>query len=130
VAYGQGGARFLGATFDPSGLYRLNAVMRWLSSIGEDCATMKIRCDALQESFIALASASPHPEWQVIEPDPDRRGRFIALRTPRASAIDQALKERGVIVDHRGDILRIGFGIYQDESDVARLVATLAQLQA
>lgn len=130
VAYGQGGARFLGATFDPSGLYRLNAVMRWLSSIGEDCVTMKSRCDALQERFIALASASPHPEWQVIEPDPDRRGRFIALRTPRAGAIDQALREQGVIVDHRGDILRIGFGIYQDESDVARLAATLAQLQA
>jgi kynureninase len=66
----------------------------------------------------------------VIEPDPDRRGRFIALRTSRAGAIDQALREQGVIVDHRGDILRIGFGIYQDESDVARLAATLAQLQA
>jgi kynureninase len=130
VAYGKGGARFLGATFDPSGLYRLNAVMRWLSSIGEDGATMTRRCAALQENFLALAGASPHPDWQVIEPDPLRRGRFIALRTPRAGAIDQALKERGVIVDHRGDILRIGFGIYQHESDVARLAATLAQLQA
>jgi len=130
VAYGRGGARFLGATFDPSGLYRLNAVMRWLSSIGEDCATMTDRCAALQETFLAQAGMSSVPAWHVIEPDPARRGRFLALRTPRAGAIDQALKQKGVIVDHRGDILRIGFGIYQDQSDVARLVTTLAQLQA
>ncbi|MFN9356337.1 MAG: aminotransferase class V-fold PLP-dependent enzyme [Alphaproteobacteria bacterium] len=130
VAYGRGGARFLGATFDPSGLLRLNAVKRWLSSIGEDGATMTGRCTTLQEEFLAQAASSPVPAWQLIEPDPARRGRFLALRTPRAGNIDQALKQKGVIVDHRGDILRIGFGIYQDPSDVARLVATLAQLQA
>lgn len=130
VAYGSGGARFLGATFDPSGLYRLNAVMRWLSSIGEDGATMTGRCATLQETFLALAGKAPVPAWQLIEPDPARRGRFLALRTPRAGAIDQALKQKGVIVDHRGDILRIGFGIYQDPSDVARLVSSLAQIQA
>lgn len=130
VAYGSGGARFLGATFDPSGLYRLNAVMRWLSSIGEDCATMTGRCAALQETFLAHASTSPVPAWQLIEPDALQRGRFLALRTAHAGAIQQALKHKGVIVDHRADILRIGFGIYQDQSDVARLVATLVQLQA
>lgn len=128
VAYGPGGARFLGATFDPSGLYRLNAVMRWLGTIGEDDATMTAHAAALQQAFLALTQGRGYPAWDVVEPDPSRRGRFLALRTPRAGAIDAALKAQAVIVDHRADILRIGFGIYQVESDVARLADLLARL--
>jgi selenocysteine lyase/cysteine desulfurase len=29
----------------------------------------------------------------------------------------------------RGDVLRIGFGIYQDEGDVDRLLETLGELE-
>jgi len=128
VAYGPGGSRFLGATFDPSGLYRLNAVMRWLDEIRQDCTTMTAHCTALQQQFLARLATSPHPAWKLIEPDPARRGRFLAFRTPKAPAIDEGLKARRVIVDHRGDILRIGFGLYQVESDLDRLVGALASL--
>jgi selenocysteine lyase/cysteine desulfurase len=34
----------------------------------------------------------------------------------------------GVITDYRADRLRIGFGIYQDEADVDRLIEILAGL--
>jgi selenocysteine lyase/cysteine desulfurase len=129
VAYATRGARFLGATFDPSGLYRLNAVIEWLASIGADCRTMASHSAALQQEFLGLMQASAHPDWQLIEPDSLRRGRFLALRTPQAGAIDRALKARNVIVDHRGDILRIGFGIYQTPSDLERLAAVLAGLE-
>ena len=129
LAYAPGGARFLGATFDPSGLYRFNAVMNWLASLGEDCTTMTAHCSRLQEGFLHRLKASPHPDWQLIEPDAARRGRFLSLRTPHAAAIDRGLKAQGVIVDHRVDILRIGFGIYQVESDLDRLVAALSRLQ-
>jgi selenocysteine lyase/cysteine desulfurase len=128
VAYATGGARFLGATFDPSGLYRLNAVMRWLDEIRQDCTTMTAHCTALQQQFLARLATSPHPAWKLIEPDPARRGRFLAFRTPKAPAIDEGLKARRVIVDHRGDILRIGFGLYQVESDIDHLVGALASL--
>lgn len=129
LVYAPRGARFLGATFDPSGLYRLNAVMDWLKSVGEDCATMAAHCRALQEGFLDRLRASPHPQWQLIEADATRRGRFLSFRTPHAAAIDHGLKAQGVIVDHRVDILRIGFGIYQVESDLDRLVAALARLE-
>ncbi|MBU6156256.1 MAG: aminotransferase class V-fold PLP-dependent enzyme [Alphaproteobacteria bacterium] len=129
VAYGPGGSRFLGATFDPSGLYRLNAVMRWLDEIRQDCTTMTAHCTALQQQFLARLATSPHPTWKLIEPDPARRGRFLAFRTPKAPAIDEGLKARRVIVDHRGDILRIGFGLYQVESDLDHLVGALASLE-
>jgi selenocysteine lyase/cysteine desulfurase len=38
------------------------------------------------------------------------------------------LKTQDCITDVRGDVLRIGFGVYQDESDVARLVGLLGGL--
>jgi selenocysteine lyase/cysteine desulfurase len=39
------------------------------------------------------------------------------------------LKAQNVITDVRGDVLRIGFGIYQDEDDVDQLVRLLGELQ-
>jgi selenocysteine lyase/cysteine desulfurase len=39
-----------------------------------------------------------------------------------------SLGEREVVTDVRGDVLRIGFGIYQDEEDVDRLVGTIADV--
>jgi selenocysteine lyase/cysteine desulfurase len=52
-------------------------------------------------------------------------GRFLTFETKDAARIDEALAARNVLVDHRGDRLRIGFGIYQDEGDVDRLLDAL-----
>jgi selenocysteine lyase/cysteine desulfurase len=38
------------------------------------------------------------------------------------------LKARNCITDVRGEVLRIGFGIYQDEADVDRLIQLLGGL--
>ena len=51
--------------------------------------------------------------------------RFLAFRSPRAQRWHAELKAKNCITDVRGDVLRIGFGIYQDEDDVERLVAML-----
>ena len=53
------------------------------------------------------------------------RGRFLAFRTPNAGAITAKLAAQNIIVDHRGDRLRIGFGIYHDEDDARRLARAL-----
>jgi len=39
-----------------------------------------------------------------------------------------ALMARNCITDVRGDVLRIGFGIYHDEADVDGLVGLLREL--
>jgi selenocysteine lyase/cysteine desulfurase len=39
------------------------------------------------------------------------------------------LKAKNCITDVRGDVLRIGFGIYQDENDVDRLTELLGGLK-
>ena len=54
--------------------------------------------------------------------------RFLAFRTPNAQRWYAELKARNCITDVRGDVLRIGFGIYQDEEDVERLLELLGRL--
>lgn len=130
IAYAPGGARFFGATFDPSGLYRFNAVMEWLVATGQDAASMSAHSHALQDQFLAGIgqAAISLSAAALLQPDRKHRGRFLAYETPQAGAINAGLRERNVIVDHRGDILRIGFSIYQDASDVDALLHALAKL--
>jgi selenocysteine lyase/cysteine desulfurase len=127
VAYGTDASRFSGATFDPSGLYRLNAVMDWLDALKLDVREMHEHCIGLQRDFmdkLAVAKTPLRPRELMIA-DERRRGRFLTFKTNEAARIAEALDARGIIVDHRADRLRIGFGIYQDEADVDRLVEAL-----
>ena len=130
VAYGPDGSRFAGATFDPSGLYRLNAVMDWLDEQGLDVAAMTKRCADLKRYFLTRLDDArlPLSSRSLVVREFERSGRFFTFRTPDAARIDHALSERNIIVDHRGDRLRIGFGIYQDQSDVDRLIDALRQI--
>ncbi len=127
VAFGQDGSRFAGATFDPSGLYRFNAAMDWLGGLKLSVADMDAYCSDLQKRFVArLDSASGAlSSSDLIVRDVNACGRFLTLGTSEAARIDRELAGENIIVDHRGDRLRIGFGIYQDQSDVDRLVAAL-----
>ncbi|MGF1616319.1 MAG: aminotransferase class V-fold PLP-dependent enzyme [Acidimicrobiia bacterium] len=119
VAFATDGSRFAGATYDPSGVYRLGAVLGWLESTGIDAGAIHEHVVALQEQFL---DSSP----DLGELTPGRgsdRGNFLTFRHPDALARYQALHERNVITDFRGDRLRIGFGIYHDHDDVDRLIA-------
>ena len=55
----------------------------------------------------------------------DRHARFLALRSPEAQRWCAGLLRRNCIVDVRGDVLRIGLGLYHDEADIDRVVAML-----
>lgn len=130
VAYGTDASRFAGATFDPSGLYRLNAVMAWLDAQSCSVAQMHEYCLGLQRAFLdrlAAAKTRLRPVHLMIA-DENRRGRFLTFRTGDAAHLYRELASRNVVVDHRGDRLRFGFGVYQDEDDVARLVSVLSEV--
>jgi len=47
-------------------------------------------------------------------------GRFLAFRNPNAQRWCTALAEQNCVVDVRGDVLRVGLGLYHDESEVDR----------
>ncbi|CAN5863395.1 aminotransferase class V-fold PLP-dependent enzyme [soil metagenome] len=119
VAFAADGSRFAGATYDPSGVYRLGAVLGWLTSSGVDAAAIHDHVTALQEQFL-----DSNPDLGELIPGPGSdRGNFLTFRHPDAASRYQDLHDRGVITDHRRDRLRIGFGIYQDTEDVDRLIA-------
>ena len=124
VAYAPGGGRLLGATFDPTGLYRLNAVQRWLDDLGVTVADIHAHVGALQARFLA---AGPHPELLPDASAPER-GHFLTFRLPDAAAVHAALHAAGVIADYRDDRLRIGFGLYHDDADIDELRRRLAEV--
>ncbi len=122
AGYATDGSRFLGATFDPSGLYRANAVHRWLDDLDLEVAAIHAHVRALQQRFVALADGHPAREALVaslLPPDVDAdRGHFLTFVHPGAGALEAALAAREVIVDHRRDRLRLGFGCYHREQDL------------
>ncbi|HEU4915996.1 MAG TPA: aminotransferase class V-fold PLP-dependent enzyme [Acidimicrobiia bacterium] len=118
VAYGSDGSRFSGATFDPTGVYRMDAVLRWLESEGVSPIEIHHHALGLQERFLAGV-----PDLgKLLIAEPGRRGNFLTFRSSASADRYLALHQRGVITDYRGDRIRIGFGIYHDESDVDRLL--------
>ena len=124
VPYAGDGSRFAGATFDPSGIYRLDAVLGWLEAEGVGPKQIQTHAALLQERFLHGG-----PELgELIPPLPHERGNFLTFRSPAAWDLYRALHQRSVITDHRGDRLRIGFGIYHDEDDVDALLRILASL--
>lgn len=128
IGYSVDAMRFMGSTFDRSGLYRFVAVRDMLAAEGITTATVNAHIAPLREELIAGLAATPLAEAQLLNPGGDPRARFLALRSPRASAWKTALEGHDIVTDVRGDVLRIGFGLYHDERDVKRLLGALGDL--
>src|SRR6266496_4012437 len=132
VEYPEDAFRFWGATFDPTGLYRLNAVMDWMAGLGLTVGAIHEHARRLQERFLAGLERRPVPALPasaLVTPRAlDHQGNFLAFRLSAAGALGLRLREAKVEVDWRGDRLRFGFGIYQDEPDVDALLSRLSAL--
>jgi selenocysteine lyase/cysteine desulfurase len=129
VAYPEDGARFMGASFDPSGLYRLNAVMRWLGGIGVGPAEAHARAVLMQAALLAgldHAGIAGLTSADLIVPARSaQRGNFLAFRSPHAARQQAALARAGIVTDVRGDVLRLGFGLYHDPADVPAMAVRI-----
>jgi selenocysteine lyase/cysteine desulfurase len=129
VGFAKDASRFLGATFDPSALYRFTSVRRMLSDNGITTARISRHVEQLQQQLVADVDKTPLADAELLNPiDGQPHARFLAFRSPDAQGWYEALKARNCITDVRGDVLRIGFGIYQDEADVCRLLELLRGL--
>jgi selenocysteine lyase/cysteine desulfurase len=128
VGYAKDARRLLGATFDASGLYRFNAVRRMLDAEGLTTAIIADHVAGLQARFL---DANPLPRAELLNPlDGQPHARFLAFRSSHAAAIHDALAAAGVTTDVRGDVLRLGFGLYHDSADVDVLVSELRSIDA
>lgn len=129
VSYFDGGMRFMGATYDPTALYRVNAVMDWLHAQKLTPARIHARVAALQDQFLDALAKLSLPALNLAQLIPARgqpRGNFLTFRTEQAGALYARLKAAQIITDYREDRLRLGFGIYHDEADIPELVHRLA----
>jgi selenocysteine lyase/cysteine desulfurase len=132
VGYGASGQRFWGATYDPTGLYRFNAVWDLMESLGVTPVEIHAHARALEERFLAgLERAAPRAlsAGALVTPrDLARQGHFLAFECADARGVGQRLREQQVSVDVRGTRVRVGFGLYHDAADVDALVERIARL--
>lgn len=134
VAYGADATRFLGATFDPTAIYRFVAVMDWLEREGLSSQRLREHARALSAKLVAGLEGLPvqlRKERLLFQPDDAARGAFLTFRFPseaEAFSIYEKLLAANIVTDVRGNGLRLCFSIYHDESDVARLLERLATL--
>jgi selenocysteine lyase/cysteine desulfurase len=129
VGYAPDAMRFMGSTFDASGLYRLVAVRRMLESEGLSTAAVSAHVGRLQEQLLHALAATALGDAELLNPlTGGPRARFLAFRSPHAQRWQAELIARDVITDVRGDVLRIGLGLYHDEADVARFATEALRL--
>ena len=129
VGYAKDATRFLGATFDPSGLYRFCSVQRMLNGQGLSTAAISVHVARLQSRLLDAIGSTPLGAAELLNPlTGGPHARFLAFRTPQAQRWHSRLADANCITDPRGDVLRIGFGIYQDAADVDLLLDLLGKL--
>lgn len=132
VAYSADGLRFAGATFDPSGLYRFNAVMRWLASERLSVETIHHYVKRLQDYFLQRLEDSRLDVLPLSALRPPRhlaqRGHFLTFELERAAELESALLAKDIYVDRRANRLRFGFGLYHTDADIDKLIERLQSL--
>ena len=130
VGYGPGAKAFAGATYDPTSHYRGAAVFAFHreQNLTPDTlhAINRRQVGALKSAFQSLDIPR---RVAHVEPMPDeRRGGFLAIRTRDARRHAQALRERGVFTDARGDILRMGPAPYLRDEQLRDAVVALGEI--
>ncbi|MFD1610420.1 aminotransferase class V-fold PLP-dependent enzyme [Sphingomonas tabacisoli] len=121
VGYAPDAGRFMGSTFDASGLYRFVAVRGMLAEEGLTTAAIAAHVATLQAQLLHVIRGTALADAELLNPLSGRpHARFLAFRSPHAQQWKETLMARDVVTDVRGDVLRIGLGLYHDEADIAR----------
>lgn len=132
LPYPPDGWRFAGATFDPTALYRLRAVLDWLASESIDAALIHAHAVALQTQFMTAMAEKPvgpfAAERLVVPLSEPARGNFLAFEHADAAQWQRRLHAANIVTDVRGTRLRLGFGLYHTAADVEWLVTRLRRL--
>jgi selenocysteine lyase/cysteine desulfurase len=130
IGYRTDASRFMGATFDSSGIYRFNAIRRMLAEEGLTTAKINTRIERLQRLLLGAIASTPLASAELLNPlDGAPHARFLAFRHPSAARWHDALLERNCITDVRGDVLRIGLALYHDDKDIDAFAAIAGELQ-
>jgi kynureninase len=120
VRYGDGAARFAGATYDPTSHYRAAAVFDF--HLREALTPARLRAISIAQTATieaAFCAGQLDPALADIVPvAAGQRAGFVAIRTTHAAAVVQRLRARGVLADSRGQTLRLGPAPYVSEEQL------------
>ncbi len=130
VAYGDGPARFAGATYDPTSHYRAREVFGFFETHGLGVDLLREvsqhQVGRLIDRFDAL-DLDP----KLVARDRGRplaaTGGFLVLQSARAGDIQRALHERGVYSDYRGEGLRLGPAPYLSDAQIDEAMRRLGE---
>jgi kynureninase len=130
VAYGPGGQRFAGATYDPSSNYRAARVAQFFADMRLSPAVLQASYRHQRAVLAAAFDALDVPD-EVVTRDrdtpPEAFGGFLALRSPWAGRLREMLRARGVMTDSRGEALRLGPAPYLSDAQLAAGVDALGE---
>jgi kynureninase len=130
VAFGDGAAAFAGATYDPTSHYRGAAVFDFHQQQGLTPTELR-RISQQQVGLLvsAFEGLDLSPDVARAERmDAEQRGGFLAIRAARARDFARRLRERGVLVDARGDVLRLGPAPYLRNDQLRDAVTALGEI--
>ncbi len=127
ISYASGGARFAGATFETSAVFRARAVLAHWERFGLGVTELRQISSRQTARIIARLDEAALGGDLVSSRDSERRAGFVTLRVNRAKDVVVALRERGVYADARGDLLRLGPAPYLLDEEIDRGVACLRE---
>ncbi|MDI1474980.1 aminotransferase class V-fold PLP-dependent enzyme [Polyangium sp. y55x31] len=127
VGYGPGGARFSGATFDPTPVYRADAVLRHWDAFGLDVPALRAISLRQTRRILAQLDAAGLSDRVASSRVDARRGAFVAVRSAGAGHVVDRLRARGIFVDSRGDLVRIGPAPYLTDDEIDRGTLAVAE---
>ncbi len=126
TGYGPGGQRFAGSTFDPTPFYRAEAVLTHFDRAGLDVPTLRAISLAQTQRILDGLDAKGLGDRVQTPREDALRGGFVALSAPATGPLVAALRARGVWVDARGNLLRLGPAPYLRDDEIERAVAIVA----
>jgi kynureninase len=135
VAYAPGAAAWAGGTFDPTAHYRAAAVFDFFERQALTPELLR-EVSRHQVGLLARLCGEGGLAKRVALPrDPHgpgmaELGGFLALRTERAGALSDALREAGVWTDARADIIRLGPAPYLSDDQLVEAVGRIEQVAA
>jgi kynureninase len=135
IGYPTSGSRFLGATFDPVGMYRLRAVLSWMAAKGVGIEQVHAHATALMAHFLVRLEPlglKGLARVDLVTPfgNDAGHGNFLSFCAQHAGAIEAALAAADVHADHRGHRMRFGFGLATTFDDVDAAVERMDEVLA
>lgn len=104
--------RFAGSTYDPTSHYRARAVLEFFEAKG--LTVDVLRAISLRQTERILAQLEG---FDVVTPR-DARAGFISIRVADSRAVVDAMRARHVLVDARGDLVRLGPAPYLTDDEI------------